>query len=282
MKVLGIDCAPSRASGSTIFDGEHFLKRENSRSEKGVLPRQLQETLQNAKADFPDLLICWDAPLTGPSDVEDVSDEHGAYTQRRIETVVRRTKRCGVSTRGYAGLPHWTLTRAILGLPRVGRYDCEQGLPFKLLACDSARKREGHNVVEVHPAIALWLWLEPYAAAEPDLVPSDCWKYKVKCEKHGTKKDERRERLASILLDRVMPDKMPAIELEKAVRDKISESDDRLDAFVAWLLGHQWLEQRSQVMMLGDRQAGSFLVPRTQLTEEWQAELELTAASLAP
>lgn len=43
-------------------------------------------------------------------------------------------------------------------MPRVGRFDAlDESLPFALLA---GQQRPGHGrcVVEVHPAVALWLW----------------------------------------------------------------------------------------------------------------------------
>ena len=53
MKVIGIDPAP--AKGLHVYDGEHMH-----------LPiRQVQTFFEETKAE-QDLLLCWDAPLTGP------------------------------------------------------------------------------------------------------------------------------------------------------------------------------------------------------------------------
>ena len=153
MKVSGIDPAPRR--GLTVFDGaDHDIKLEESAAFVADL------------ASDDDLLVCWDAPLTGPpSSVVGGAAAKGAdLTQRPIESFFSRAGTGfktppGISVQGYAGCAHWTITRNLLGLPRVGRFDApDESLPFHLLTDHDQRSVAGRCVVEVHPALALWLW----------------------------------------------------------------------------------------------------------------------------
>ena len=72
MKVIGIDVAPGK--GGHICDGSLPLKRKS--------PAELNDYLQS----LPDnVLIAWDAPLTGPPDPNDWKDCKD-LTTRRIES----------------------------------------------------------------------------------------------------------------------------------------------------------------------------------------------------
>ena len=178
-------------------------------------------------------LICWDAPLTPGA----VGGDR-CYYERPIEQFFRTQDWSvpdGISVRAYAGCPHWAVSRASVGLPRVGRFDSTD-LPFTLCAQGNPPGNGGNYIVEVHPAVALWLWCRE---------SSDClepWMYK---------KDKAiRERLWH-----VMKAKLSEFELDRPPKD-----DDEFDAYVAYLLGKKWLEN-SGVTLLGNAATGSFLVP---------------------
>ena len=234
MQIIGIDPAPSK--GLHIFDGEdrHVPLRD---------ARSYLDSLQSLTA----LLICWDSPLTGPStDVVEGAEAHGQnFTQRGIESFFRRASTGyktpkGISVLGYAGCPHWAMSRSLLGLPRVGPYDVsEHELPFKLAT--RAAPTEGRHVVEVHPAVAIWAWLE-------ESLPGQDWTYKKDHELAG--------RLWTALLDGPWRD-VPAFDGLGPPAD-----DDALDARTAYALGYLWTTRpEGQVENLGDGERGAFLLP---------------------
>jgi len=105
MKVCGIDPAPKK--GLTVFDGsDHAIALEDSAAFMAGLARE------------DDLLVSWDAPLTGPpSSVVGGSAARGAaFTQRPIESFFSRAATGfktpeGISVQGYSGCPHWGAAR---------------------------------------------------------------------------------------------------------------------------------------------------------------------------
>jgi hypothetical protein len=194
------------------------------------------------------VLIAWDAPLTGPRDPDKPFTNDQDLTIRSIEKFFRKGGPLdppkGIATLGYGSCPHWTITRALLGLPRVGQYDAKAGLPFNLVTDDEDRPNEGRHVVEVHPAVALWLW------CKADGYDGDSWQYK------GAKKDAicRQE------LSRLMSRRIQRAEVLRA-------NDDEFDAWVAWHLAHSWLSSGG-VMLLGNAKHGSFLLPQDEMVRD--------------
>lgn len=241
MDVLGVDCAPGK--GSTVFDGVEFRH--------GIGAHQLVSLLTTRKDRADGLLVCWDAPLTGPAVPDRVL---GSYTQRPIESLFNRQKHgfntrgvSGISVQGYASCVHWTVSRAVLGLPRVGPYDQRRGLPFELIADTRPLDSAGEFVTEVHPAVALWLW----SRARDDWTWSS-WRYKGSKAVAGV-----REALAITVLQetRDIPLAMDRTRLE----EEVQRDDDALDAFVSYVLGQMML--RGEARVLGRRCCGSFLLP---------------------
>jgi hypothetical protein len=228
VKVVGIDIAPVK--------GGHVC-------EDGLPPRHLKPAaLDLYLKELPDdVLIAWDAPLTGPLDTEAWTDGKNDLYVRKIEKFFDRSQKGlfrapdGISVRPYAGCPHWTISRRLLGLPRVGPYDLETGLPFKLVTDDQVRPTFGRHVVEVHPAVAIWRWC--YGEY------SGPWEYK------GSGKS----RINRVELCRLMSRRIGKRLIENA-------SDDELDALTSWYLARCWLD-RNGVMLLGNLRAGSFLLP---------------------
>ena len=233
INVIGID--PSPGKGSTVFDGKSFLPALGA--------KELHEYLDTLGSKT---LVCWDAPLTGPATPDVVMSHHGKqrpYTQRLIEQFFSSQNEIkapnGISVRPYSGCSHWTLSRALLGLPRVGKWDCPlQNLPFELVEEDDAKKRDWtkRKVVEVHPALALFLWSERDA--------DESWEYKNK--KDTTVFDVMKEEFLR--------------SLDKNIRNSKPVNDDQLDALVAYVLGRRWLDG-DEVVLLGSKDTGHFLVP---------------------
>lgn len=237
MKVSGIDPAPTK--GLSVFDGaDREVRLEESAAFVGRLAGEV------------DCLVCWDAPLTGPPStvVAGAAAEGAAFSQRPIESFFSRASTGfktpkGISVQGYSGCPHWALTRCLLGLPRVGKFDAPaESLPFLPLTREEQRPVGGRYVVEVHPAVALWLWCREGRGATAS------WRYK----KDRTVLLELWEGLLRV----------PAVAGVLAeVQATVPTSDDQLDARVAYALGRLWLDDPVSVVLLGDANSGTFLVP---------------------
>ena len=152
MRVVGIDPAPTK--GLDVFDGsDRHVAVDGARSFVGSL------------CTGQSVLVCWDAPLTGPPTAAVYGGEGSgsAFSQRPIESFFSKAGTgfktpSGIAVRGCCGCPHWALSRALLGLPRVRPFDAAQEmLPLTLVITD-APPTTGFHVVEVHPAVAIWLW----------------------------------------------------------------------------------------------------------------------------
>jgi hypothetical protein len=236
MRVIGVDPAPTK--GMAVFDG-----RDRH------IPVQQSRAFVNELNTVPDLLICWDSPLTGPpgSVVGGAEADGSAFSQRAIESFFSRAQSGfktprGISVRGYSGCPHWAMSRSLIGLPRTGPFD-KGTLPFRLVTDGSQRPVCGRSVVEVHPALALWLWCRDEREADAS------WDYK--------RDDSVREDLWKKVFQ------VPAVsKVLSATCPTAPSSDDVLDARVAYALGRLWLENPRSVVLLGDFDKGTFLVPR--------------------
>jgi len=250
MKVCGIDPAPKR--GLQVFDGaDHKIELEDSAAFLARLARD------------DDYLVCWDAPLTGPPSwvVEGAAAEGSAFCQRPLESFFGRASTDfetppGISVQGYAGCPHWALTRSLLGLPRVGRFDAKaESLPFLPATSDAQRPDSGRCIVEVHPAVALWLWCRDERGAAAS------WLY------HRSKvRKADREKVLCALWESLLKVRAFAGVFPPTLRDP--GTDDELDARVAYALGRLWLDDPAEVSFLGDADTGGFLLPRVPGMEE--------------
>jgi hypothetical protein len=192
-------------------------------------------------------------PLTACTDPDGQLIESD-LTQRIIEAFFSTGKYKtpkGVSVLSYSGCPHWTISRRMLGLPRIGPHDSKIGLPFTLIVRDDDAPTAGRNVVEVHPALALWLWFR-------DARLQSSWRYK---EETGT-----REEIWNLLrgrFDSVLPENL-------RFAGGTAPDDDELDAVSAWLLARCW-PSRQNVALLGDNETGALLLPRDEaLRQEFQ------------
>ena len=229
MRIVAIDPAPTKRS--TLFDGEF---RELS-------PGQIEPVLKEL-AGSPPVLLCWDSPLTGPGDAGVAGRGPSDFSQRAIESFFSRESTGfktppGISVRPYSGCPHWAISRSVLGLPRVGPWDTDEAdLPFRLLTGGPPPVGGGAYVVEVHPAVAAWLWCKKERGAERS------WNYKQDAE-------VQREMWKII---RALGD-LPC--------EVNPENDDQFDALVAFILGKRWLSGDGSVEIIGSRSAGAMLLP---------------------
>jgi predicted RNase H-like nuclease len=121
----------------------------------------------------------------------------------------------------------------------------------------SADKRA--SVVEVHPAVAIWLW---YIGAGRR--PAE-WSYKnIKVEKNSENesKTDFQERSKHIREGRVLAHWNAVCEIANLPKHlPTPTNDDELDAIIAWLLADRWMSGTG-VVLLGNQKTGCFLVPK--------------------
>lgn len=277
MKVIGIDPAPSKKT--VIYDGEQFIEISAIELKK--------EYLDKVKTDT---LICWDAPLTGGMS-ENFEDGDSPFYQRRIEQLINKImpKVEGISTLPYARCPHWAITQHCLGLPQIFQPETPQSnLPFQLiteqLTIEQKKSLKGKCVVEVHPALALWLWLKKANKAKSEFDSEFDWDYK--------KNKETFKILAKQLFDKFGQPKAitePKDQTNEKYRIKVTVikknrveaeekpktmTDDHLDAYIAWLLGTLWLEHENKVLLVGNKNTGAMLLPNVDDAITLQENLE--------
>jgi hypothetical protein len=271
-RVIGVDPAPSKPA--TVCDGSQI---------QPYWPSELAEHLETSCREG-NTLICWDAPLTGPPALTPAPPPRNAktatasarsrwYSQRIIEGFLRRlSPPKGISVQPYSGCPHWAVSRAVLGFPRVGRYDViEDGdPPWRLAHGQAEAPIEGAWLAEVHPAVAIWLWLRTDAAE------IESWEYKSKPKDDNSKPKDDRSKLQDHkeppieVLKRCLISKLDDLGVQKSLLTTMddSENDDQLDAAVAYALGWLWLNGEHAVMLLGDAQTGAMLAPWCDATRE--------------
>lgn len=238
MKVVGIDPAPGKQS--TLVTGDLPAEAKSA--------QELSAFLNRYPNEHESLLLCWDSPLTGPANPDGEEVIGSDHTQRPIEKFFMRgdglKAPAGISILSYGGCPHWTISQRLLGLPRTGRYMQDwTELPFSLVTDSQTLSEPGHYVAEVHPAVALWLWCRP----EKESRSTSGWKYKDD--------DEVRAELWEILTSRLSD-----IGLLNGSVLPLPSNDDEVDAFVSWALGTLWAEGHEEVVSVGNRKTGSFLL----------------------
>ncbi len=245
MRVVAVDAAPGKRS--TVFDGRDFTNHD-ARSLRGYLARMRER--------HREMLVCWDAPLTGPGDPDDAGVP-GDFTQRPIESFFRDGKNgCktprGISVRPYCGCPHWTISRSLLGLPRLGSYDAGYDeLPFGLLTSGRPAGDGQHVVAEIHPGVAAWLWCREERRGNVS------WAYKKDAVVLAEMWEIVRSKAAGAWPDRRTP-----------------ANDDQFDAAVGYVLGRAFVgaeEGGARVAMFDDRRTGALLLPDSrELRHQWE------------
>lgn len=163
-----------------------------------------------------------------------------------------------------------------MGLPVTGEFDRPtHELPFKLITENTERGSllPGNYIIEVHPAVAIWLWLKRESESEDER--NSKWKYKGTTD--ATNRKKNREEIASKLLE--VESISSLVDCNKISKDEIeqelSNSDDKLDAFVGWVLGELWLKDSTEVVLLGDADHGSMLLPSSEnLLQKWKAYVD--------
>ena len=267
MRVIGIDPAPKKKTTICDPDGED----ENIFRE--VAATKLADEVNKLAPGGKSCLICWDAPLVGPPLAESSQKTDHPYNRRPIEAFFAKGRSThpfgthgvtGISVQSYTGCPHWALTQAVLGYPRTGEYSQPASeLPFELQT-DPEFSANGRprKVVEVHPALALWLiyeWLMPEKEKHFRKKNNEAlFKYKGNGSTHAAE-----ERLFSGLKHFVKEDAAALKVVDQIENNNLADdfTDDRLDALTAWCLGKLWVNKPGKVRLLGNDVKGTFLLP---------------------
>lgn len=271
MKVIGIDPAPAKKS--VIYnDVDGFTEVEADK-----LKEYLDHTIKILEED---VLICWDAPLTGMASENTIRN-----FQQYLEALAKSKKKKkpkwspleariiekyivlqdpttipkGISTLPYTGCSHWAITQHCFGLPLINdEFKPPETLKtFKLITSQNEREKlssNKKNIVEVHPALALWLWLKDDKVVD----------YKGGKEKKKKNSEEKKKIVQEL-----------TIKLNSCLGIKTEvniEKDDYLDAYVAWLLGTLWLKE--EVILAGNKNTGAMLLPKVEYAITLQENLE--------
>lgn len=228
-RVLGIDPAPTK--DALAYHKEGF-KRVPAVELHGFIAEWLEAN--------PATLIAWDAPLSFSS---------ADFYDRPVDKVVRkwakehvlgdRFAEGAINARPFAGLPHWAVSCASLGLP-FGTPP--HGLRLAPVAPDFSQPAP--LVIEVHPAVAIGAWWLDAASSTP--LP----RYKGK------------------------PQECACIAKTLGLPSGCERDDDVLDAFVAYRLGEMFL--KGDACWVGDPETGGYVMPCCQATDELKSRLSKT------
>jgi hypothetical protein len=251
-RVVGVDPAPANKS-TVCFSCKSGL------AFRDLKHQELLYFIQSCEEEFK-VLVVWDAPLTGPPMLDHSSTKkysEGYFTKRWIEKYFTNRSGCktptGINTRSFSGLSHWTITKAFTGLPLLGPYCQKDQLPFNhLVSAKTELSEDKPNIVETHPAVAIYLWLK----VTIKLNDSSDWTYKGKS---GEKKEIKKTNLE--LFTTSLKSKIEKM-LELDFSNTSIENDNKLDAFAAWALGCFFTEgKKDEVQILGDSCTGSMILP---------------------
>ncbi len=214
---------------------------------------RIVELLDNAAASGQKLVVTWDAPLRlDPGAVPGSRD----YASRLIDNAVSRWKRGvpleagAVGVANASSVPHNLLTQHVWGLP-VGAAPAHGAhllLPGQMHATVSA----SCVLAEVHPAVALAAWWVGQGASGP--MP------KYKDERKNARSGLRK--VAEFVRDHVdatCPIDDILTEKDAVLSDVAGLPDDRLDAWIAWKLAHDWTNGAAHPV--GPPDGGSYLLP---------------------
>ncbi len=240
MNIYGIDPAPSKRS--ILFDGQEFFS---------FTPQQLKNFVRSlTKPTF----IGWDAPLGAALD-----EEYFDLYSREIERFFNNQRKAldipkGISTLGYAGCVHWTITQYVLALPILDPIHQKSSCFYHIQNTEEVG-RHRFIVAETHPALSIWLLLKDHLAN--DELFRDSWQYKGSISR--SLRDARLSRIVDALFDEIKIPQKAGITPD--IKEYVKSSDDHLDAFVCYLISALFVAKDKTVALYGDVKRGSFLLP---------------------
>ncbi len=260
---VGIDPAPSTSKEAgvvqVIVTGETLSELKFCT----LSHLKLREQLSSWKKEHKNVLISWDAPLTGPQfpDSLDAEEQEGDFTERPIEKELKKELPKGIkgiSVQGYAGCQHWTVTRNLFGLPRVGPFDRQLTESDYRLLFARPSTWSGHWIVETHPAFAIWRWLKEKDGSFPSqpvgVNEAYRWCYKTSITGKHNSAEQKKVREAFL---KGLCELWTQFELDLFV-DEISggkeqqfiENADLLDALVVAALAALWVMKPDDIVKL--------------------------------
>ena len=125
-----------------------------------------------------------------------------------------------------------------------------------MLTSDVAElEQDRARVIETHPAVAIWLWCRELEDKPGDEEQARSWIYK------GSKPSRTIEEMWTLLTGVWMATKHHAIIEAMSRPANVPDDDDKLDAFVGWVLGTLLLSNHPSVGILGDSASGAIALP---------------------
>lgn len=196
-----------------------------------VQPSALRARVTLAIEQHERLLLTWDAPLSFSTD-DFYSRPIDKAARRWCKSMeARRIEDRSIGVGAFANLSHWAVTCHSVGFPFGSP---PRGL--RLLPHDAGNRLEpGAYIAEVHPAVALGCWWIDRGIDE--MMP----RYK------GSIRVARKRVALSRIVDRL------------GFPEEAGRNDDVLDAYVAWLLGREFLAGNAR--LVGSIEHGGYILP---------------------
>lgn len=245
MLVLGIDPAPSKQS--IVFDGKKF---------RCFTPYNLKRFIDKVTYRYEDIFIAWDAPLSGGTQ----KSEFNLY-ERKIEKFFNRLYKKnrtfdipkGISTLGFASCSHWTISQYVFGYPCMN-YEVSTNHKYKLINHQNdINYKSTKQLTEIHPALSMWIILKDKV---DEAILGDSWVYKGSDDKNKTI-FKRRSYLVDCLFNLEF---ISSMNFSDDIKEQVIQNDDKLDAFVCFIVVKLLMEKNSLAKIYGDKINGSFLL----------------------
>lgn len=191
-----------------------------------IRPQQLRTHLEDIlKNSDTKILLAWDAPI---------SFNESSYSDRLIDKVTRKWvkdktslkvfEEKAINVRPFSGLSHWVITCSTLGHP-FGKRLAGTEVPIN----NEYDKSSLHQIIEVHPAVSMGImWVDKQIDT-----PFPIYK----------KSKDNRRKIVDML----------------HFPESCIESDDVLDAFVAYLMADMFINGKAK--FLTKPKDGSYVLP---------------------
>ena len=222
------------------------------------------------------VLLCWDAPLTGPRLVEEAGSGDGDFSQRRLDSFFAR-KETGFKT--PKGISRAAVRRlsplddlAIRSRASQGR-SVGHGLRSSAVPSPAGKRTrsERRRGVATDPLLRRG---DPSGGGRMALVQEGVEEEELEAGKgmevQGFWQGRGPHR-------RDVGGHPRSVRRQSAEHPAQAESDDEFDAAVGYILGVKWLRGDEEVVLLGDRETGAMLLPHLKeprepdLVENWTA-----------
>ncbi len=270
VRVIGADPAPK--NGIDYFDGEKFGHIDAD--------ERCREEFAKLSDNKGINLIAWDAPISfdkkhrfycRPIDNDSKGDK-GKYSPIRqwIKDNEKHIEKSSVSIRPFSGCSHWALSCECLGMPygnSKGDFENYKIAENKKCIEEAGKGKISRFVIEVHPAVSMAVWWVTQVLAKD----GDYGKFpKYKGSNISvSKKNGAIETIWDAFDDwGLVPE-----ETELPKNKKGNWDDNKLDAWVAWKMGVDFLQGKAE--WVGSPNIGGFVLPK--VSEKNKDEFDLKA-----